>query len=498
MPHNPSQISTDAPGKSFLAYQLVWPGKALRGSGRAAPLAFPRTDACEGTAGVAPGTETRNRLYWGDNLQVMESLLPELRGKIDLVYMDPPFDAGHDFRMQVPLGDGSGMGADRDSVVETVAYRDTWGEGADSYLQMLYDRMPLVRELLSETGSLIIHVNWRVAHLLQVLLDELFGPGERRGAGKAGFRNEIIWGYGGGGSLKNAYRRKHDNLYWYTRSDRWTFNPQYRPYSEKTQHRGLTAVKGPDYTLREEGASLETWWTGPEVQKILSPTARENLKFPTQKPEALLERIVRGHSRPDDLVADFFCGSGTLGAVAERLGRRWIMADAGSAAVHLTRKRLAAVQAELAGREAPFRAFDVYRTAPQPAAATPAPGRAVLVPLLHRDGTADIRLAEFHVVPPAGEKSAAEHLKRTGTDFIDYWAIDWDYGSLRGADGQPVFRHRWWCGRLPGQRRLRFTSDARHRYPTPGLHSAAVKIVDVWGGETLALAGVGVPVVHAP
>src|SRR5262249_55226426 len=148
------------------------------------------------------------------------------------------------------------------------------------------------------------------------------------------------WGFGGGGAARNTYRRKHDNLFWYTKSGKWTFNPQYRPYTEGTHQRGLTAVKGPRYQLREEGATLETWWTDPEVQKILSPTAAENLKYPTQKPESLLERIITGHSNAGDLVADFFCGSGTTGAVAGRLGRRWIMADSSPAAIQTTRKRL--------------------------------------------------------------------------------------------------------------------------------------------------------------
>jgi DNA modification methylase len=304
--------------------------------------------------------EWRNRLVWGDNRLVLEALLPELRGQVDLIYLDPPFDADQEFRMRAPLGENPGMGSSREEAVEAVAYRDIWGEGRESYAQMLYERLPLLRELLSETGSLIVHVNWRVGHVVQLLLDEVFGPGERSRPGAAGFRCEIIWGYGGGTAVKNVYRRKHDNLFWYTRSNRWTFNPQYRPYSAGTRERGLTAVKGDRYELRDEGAALETWWTGPEVQKILSPTAYENLKFPTQKPEALLERIVRGHSHEEDLVADFFCGSGTTAAVAERLGRRWIMADQGRHALLTTRKRLAALQQTQYAAGQPCRAFDVY------------------------------------------------------------------------------------------------------------------------------------------
>lgn len=343
-------------------YELTWPGKdSPPAPHRQAVPILRHTDAFDGPVSQAQASPTpfRSRLIWGDNRAALEALLPEFRGKVDLVYLDPPFDARREFPIQVPLGEETGVGARKGVQVEAVAYRDLWGEGEDSYLHMLYQRLPLVRELLTDTGSLIIHVNWRVGHLVQVLLDELFGAGERQAPGAPGFRNEIIWGYGGGGAPLNVYRRKHDNLFWYTRSQRWKFNPQFRPYTEKTRRRGLTAVKGPNYQLREEGAALDTWWTDPGVQKILSPTAYENLKFPTQKPEALLERIIRGHTDEGDLVADSFCGSGTTGAVAERLGRRWLMADQGRQAFHLTRRRMALLQQELGPGGQPFDAYEV-------------------------------------------------------------------------------------------------------------------------------------------
>lgn len=344
-------------------YELQWSDKhPWQPTQRA--LALRHTDAFELPEPDHSGLAVRNRLVWGDNLAVMEALLPEFRGKVDLIYLDPPFDADQDFSLRTPLGETSGMGAARDEAVEAVAYRDVWGAGSASYAQMFYERLPLLRELLADTGSLIVHVNWRVGHLVQLLLDEVFGAGERHGPGAPGFRCEIVWGYGGGAAVKNVYRRKHDNLFWYSRSQRWIFNPQFRPYSAGTRERGLTAVKGERYELRDEGATLETWWTGPEVQKILSPTAYENLKFPTQKPEALLERIVRGHTDEGSLVADFFCGSGTAGAVAERLGRRWLMADQSRHALLTTRKRLAALQQERWTAGEPTHAFDVYEAAP--------------------------------------------------------------------------------------------------------------------------------------
>src|SRR3989338_3886377 len=279
------------------------------------------------TAGVFKGEgpevnekEWMNRLIYGDNLFAMQALLagdaetgmPSMRGKVDLIYIDTPFDSKADYRTKVVL-----PGADleqKPTVIEQFAYADTWKDGTVSYLKMLYPRLALMRELLSDKGSIYVHIDWHVGHYVKILLDEIFG--------KDNFRNEIIWGYGGGGAPRDFYPRKHDTLFWYAKGNEWTFNKQFRPYSEKTLQRGLTAVKGPQYELSEEGAGLDDWWTDSNVQKILSPTAYENLKYATQKPESLLERIIKGHSNEGDIVADFFMGSGTTGAVAEKLGRR--------------------------------------------------------------------------------------------------------------------------------------------------------------------------------
>jgi hypothetical protein len=451
--------------------RLDWPGK--RPPCVAGHSALRWTDAHPPRdSAVGPGYACRNRLIEADNLFAMRALLPEFAGRVDLVYLDPPFNAGQTFRAALPAGDAGA------TTVSAEVYRDVW-EPAE-YLQMLYERLWMVRELLAETGSLILHVDWRVAPLAQVVLDELFGGGEREGQGKPGFRNEIVWGYGGGGSLKTAYRRKHDNLFWYTRSGRWTFNPQYRPYTAGTRSRGLTAVKGDRYALREEGATLESWWTGPEVQKILSPTAHENLKFPTQKPEALLERILLGHSNEGDLVADFFCGSGTTGAVAERLGRRWVMADSSPVAVHLARKRLVEIQDSSAppvrsvgsdgsvGSQGEERAFDLYRLADAPGR-SPAPGWGSLSPrVVHAGAHREVTLE--------GE----------GLDRVDYWAVEPEYGALRAAGGEPVFRHG--LRRYRSTRKRKLETAVNLRAGAAGL-PLAVKAVDVLGSERLWVLG---------
>lgn len=299
----------------------------------------------------------RNMLIWGDNKLVMASLLEQFRGKIDLIYIDPPFDVGADFTMQVQLGEEGDLITKEQSILEAVAYRDTWGRGADSYLHMMYERLMLMRELLSEHGSIWIHSDWRVNSYLRAMLDEIFGDGAAAGA-KPGFRNEVIYCYSGGGIPRKEMPRKHDNIYWYSKSEAWTFNPIYRPYSPGTLERGRTAVKGPDAELRAEGTPVNDWWA--DVKRIASPTDFEKLYYDTQKSEQLLERIIKMCSDEDDLVADFFCGSGTTLAVAEKLGRRWLGVDLGRYAIHTTRKRLIQVQRELHSQGQPYRSFDVY------------------------------------------------------------------------------------------------------------------------------------------
>ncbi len=293
---------------------------------------FSLFDIWEGKEGETFEEGWKNKLIWGDNLLVMGSLLEKFAGKIDLIYIDPPFATGADFSFTAYIGDGEEPVTKEQSIIEEKAYRDTWGRGVVSYLSMMNSRLSVMKELLSDSGSLIVHVDNRVNSHLRLILDEIFG--------KSQLINDIAWCYGGGGAPRNYYPQKHDTLLWYAKTDKWTFNRQYRPYTEGTRERGLTDVKGDKYKLREEGAGLDDWWSGKEVQKILSPTAYENLKFPTQKPEGLLNRILNGHSNAGGLVADFFCGSGTTLDVAEKLGRRWIGCDLSRWAIHVTRKRL--------------------------------------------------------------------------------------------------------------------------------------------------------------
>ena len=264
-----------------------------------------------------------NKLIWGDNLLVMQSLLDEFAGKIDLVYIDPPFATGADFSFSAPVGEGSALAEKQQSILEEKAYRDTWGHGHASWLSMICDRLRIIRELLCETGSLLVHCDYRLSNPLGLALDDVFGRGDRDpGVPAAGFRNEVIWLYGLGGSSPSCYPKKHDVLFWYTKSHRWFFDP---PMVPATSQR-----------MKGQNKKCPDFWDIPNINNM----SGERTGYPTQKPEAVLERIIGAHSQPGDLVADFFCGSGTTMAVAEKMGRRWIGCDLGRWAIHLTRKRL--------------------------------------------------------------------------------------------------------------------------------------------------------------
>ena len=286
-----------------------------------------------------------NRLIWGDKKYVLPSLLPEFAGKVDLIYIDPPFNVGADFSFTTTLppapddGDEQTTFTKEPSIIEQKAYRDTWGRGLDSYLQWFYETAVLLRELLADNGSIYVHLDWHVGHYAKCILDEVFGY--------ENFRNEIIWAYRRWTAVSKLYQNSHDVIYFYAKSKNYTWNQPYEAYADDGAHyteedeKGRFRwqyLKGKKYKLyMKEGARAKDWWD--DIQYINS-MAHERLEYATQKPEALLERIIKVSSNEGDLVMDCFCGSGTTAAVAEKLGRRWIACDLGRFAIHTTRKRL--------------------------------------------------------------------------------------------------------------------------------------------------------------
>lgn len=340
-----------------------------------------------------------NKLIWGDNKLILSSLKNgplrkeiEAQGGLKLIYIDPPFDVGADFSMDLEIGDE--QFTKKPSVIEEIAYRDTWGKGADSFIAMIYERLKLMHELLTEDGSIYIHCDWRLSGHIRLILDEVFRV--------ENFVNEIIWHYEGPQSPSSLkFGSKHDTIFRYAKNiknneaqELYYFEKE--PFHDKAYQKDqngkyfYTIPKG-DYSpesierLDREG---KIFWTGngtarikkfvqlsddgkwllkekkiPDVWEItslgLAAGSKENLDYPTQKPEALLERIMRASSKEGDLVADFFCGSGTTLAVAEKLGRKWIGSDLGKFGVHTSRKRMIGVQRELKKEGKDFRAFEI-------------------------------------------------------------------------------------------------------------------------------------------
>lgn len=284
-----------------------------------------------------------NRLIYGDNMLAMQALLkgdpangtPSLRGAVDLIYIDPPFDSKADYRTKITLP--GGVVEQRPTVIEQFGYSDLWEKGTVSYLEYMYPRLVLMRELLSERGSIYVHIDWHVGHYMKIILDDIFG--------KENFRNEIIWHYSWGLRTDTRWNRKHDNILYYSKGfGALTFNAdevlEDRVISESTANR--LKYKGALITDGNKGRGDSEKALPSDVWYIatINGMASERVGYVTQKPEALLERIIKASSNEGDLVCDFFGGSGTTAAVAEKLGRRWITTDIGKPAALVMRKRL--------------------------------------------------------------------------------------------------------------------------------------------------------------
>lgn len=603
----------------------------------------------------------RNMLIWGDNKLVMASLLKDFKGQIDLIYIDPPFDVGADFTMNVQIGDENEQVEKDQSTLEMVAYRDVWGRGVDSYLHMIYERLTLMKELLSERGSIYVHCDWRMNSLLRIILNEIFGD--------FNFRNELVWQkIRSSKSQSGSYGNVLDTIFFYSKSNSFIFNPLFVPLSQdrlEKHYNNVDEITGRhyqlcDFTQTGQGPSrrfgdkgeiapppgkhwiwtqekideglrsgLIVFTTGkmPRLKRFLDDSkgnpmedlwndippinsmSSERTSYATQKPELLLERVVKASSDEGDLVADFFCGSGTTGAVAERLNRRWIMADLGRFAIHTSRKRLIDLQRKLHNENKSYRAFDVYnlgryerqwwqkeslkgadeehrrvvleffRAEVFPPGRVPSPlihGRKGPA-LCHVDGidsvfnreearevamafaqagaeegyclawefemdlrlttnaleqelgikmkliqipreimeknrkspppflevavleaepiyrtskqgkSVDIKLTQFipslAEVPVKELEAIKERAARSGFDFIDFWAIDFDWQPGSEGASKP-FNHHWQDYRTRKDRSLKTVSDAGYQYSHPGRYSACVKVVDTFGCDT--------------
>ena len=304
-----------------------------------------------------------NKLIWGDNKLILSSLKDgPLRGEIEqqgglkLISIDPPFDVGADFSMDIEVG-GDTL-TKKPNILEEIAYRDTWGKGADSFIAMIYERLVLMRDLLAEDGSIYVHCDWRVTSYIREVLDEIFG--------RENIRNELIWTFTGPGSPgMKQYNRKHNTVYWYSKSkENWIFEDTAirTAHDKKTAENFKSGLEGSGFQADTyelpKGKIPESWWEMAIAQRF-PVDGIKRVGYPTEKPWTLLERIIRGGSRKGDIVADFFCGGGTLPAVAESAERKWIAADLGKFAIHTTRKRMIGVQRQLKAEGRDYRAFEI-------------------------------------------------------------------------------------------------------------------------------------------
>jgi DNA modification methylase len=415
--------------------ELVWNGKTDEVSNVVLPFQVieqvdePRAEKPEDTEAQMSLLDERgrqlkgwtNKLIWGDNKLILSSLKSgplreeiEAQGGLKLIYIDPPFDVGADFSMDIEVGENTFT--KKPNILEEIAYRDTWGKGADSFLAMIYERLELMRDLLAEDGSIYVHCDWRVSAYLRAILEELFGSNN--------FRNEITWKRRVG--MTSAVHESHqfgvctDVIFFFARSEKSVFYPQYNKDSHEYQEyietrftysgddgrkyqptslvnpayrpnliydykgykspangwmitkekmqkwdkegrlhfpeKKTSRIRRKSYADELKGMPVQNLWA--DIYEINSQAA-ERVDYPTQKPEALMERIISASTQDGDLVADFFCGSGTTASVAEKLGRRWIVSDLGKFAVHTTRKRMIGVQRHLKEKGKDYRAFSI-------------------------------------------------------------------------------------------------------------------------------------------
>ena len=571
-------------------------------------------DTYEGKEGETFEDGWRNKLIWGDNQLVMNSLLEKFAGRIDLIYIDPPFMMGSDFSVDVPIGEDGLELTKEQSAVEEHAYRDTWGGGLASYLSMMGARLRLMRDLLVTEGNFVIHLDATVVHYVKVLLDDLLGVGGKNGV--PGWRSEIIWFHNVLGTGTRVFPKTHETLLWYSRGAEWIIDPTSEhvrvPYSDRItktlqkDEKGWYYVRGNrDTSGNVTGKWFRTYVDPEEIEKgKFASDVWEDIKsyraqgeqatgYPTQKPEKLLYRVIDSLSRPHALVADFFCGSGTTLAVAEKLGRRWIGCDLGRYAIHVTRKRLLDIEGckpfeilnlgkyerrywqvatfgddldgdgQIALYE--YLAFVLKLYGAQPVsglehlhgkkgramvhvAAVDAPvtisevnaaleeclrvkqpelhvlgwewemglndlmtdeakkqgvkllllqiprevmekqaadkGDVTFFELAYLDAeisaskklTATVALREF-VIPNSDLIPEDVHQKiRRWSDYIDYWAVDWDFRN-------DTFMQGWVTYRTRKDRTLELKSDP-HTYPKAGSYTVMVKVVDIFGNDT--------------
>ena len=445
--------------------------------------------------------ERENLLIWGDNELILRSLLDDFKEKIRLIYIDPPFATGGDFNFKILIGE-------KNNSINDLAYNDKWRNSIDYYLNFMYNRLILMKELLAENGSFYLHVDWHMSHYIKLMMDEIFGI--------ENFRNEIIWAYPAASvRTRRFFIRSFDVVLFYTKTDEYIFNDDphiYMEYSNRVKNALKNDEKGTFYYrggshdgkklsrkvyVTQKGIFPRDVWN--DIPYIRANTL-EYQGFSTQKPERLLKRIILASTNADDIVADFFCGSGTTLAVAEKLGRKWIGSDISAQAVHITRKRLLDIHnsnnlfnwnQKYGNNIRPFTILSLEKEK-----------KKNFIPrnFLSREmaGEKDYEISEnayFEIIIKKTNSHAIIELKdyivpyinlisnkfkekiEKWTDWIDYWAIDFN-------NHNDSFHNMWVSYRTPKSRELKLIADPFH-YDKKGNYEILIKVINILGFENI-------------
>jgi DNA modification methylase len=399
----------------------------------------------------SPEDEPQGSIFQGENLAVMHALLPEWRGRLDLIYADPPFLTGNAYAARIGRGEDSRK---PDTWQKVEGYEDSWPNGA-AYLDMLFNRLQCMYDLLAPTGTFYLHLDWHASAYARVMLDEIFGPDR--------LLNEIVWVYHGPSPIRSAFKRKHDTILAYTKSKEYTFNADAVriPYAASTVKTFQSSDKAgfgkkPDLA---RGKVPEDWWYFPVVARLHS----ERTGYPTQKPEALMERIILASSNEGDWVGDFFCGAGTTPVVAYRLGRRWIACDSEPLATLNTYRRMLLEETPVP--------FDVWQT--QEAADKPQLELETSVQPTQEN--VEIELTSLSPVPDEFDSFP---------ENVVLWEVDWAFdGELFRSTSQQA---RSW-------RKDGIDLRLSHTYPEAGTYRIAVRAFDPAGKSGFVSRKITVP-----
>ncbi len=424
----------------------------------------------------------QNLLIWGENRAIMNSLLKKYKNKISLIYIDPPFRTGGDFNLKIQIGEDG-------KFVDEIAYEDKWDKGVDSYLSFIQERLILMREFLSNTGSIYVHLDWHTSHYVKLIMDEIFGIDN--------FRNEIVWAYpAASAKTRKFFIRAYDTILFYTKTDDYIFNDDpniYMEYSDRVKNalkrdeHGVFYYRGGSHDgkklsrkvyVEQEGTFPRDVWN--DIPYIRA-NANEYQGFSTQKPERLLKRIILASTNKKDLIADFFCGSGTTLSVAEKLGRRWIGCDTNYTAIHISKKRILSISNsndimkwKLKYDKNP-NSFKIYGLNKQENLNLKSSNLDLDIQQDHN--IVSIKLTNFSYSKDKDLPAKIKKKIKVFSDFIDYWAIDYDYKD-------DTFNNMWISFRTPKKRKLKLKSDP-FLYEKSGEYNLSVKIIDIFGTELI-------------